>query len=253
MRFFFIIFFLIIYFLSCNPGDQKNNQANSNIESTQEISLYVYLPPESFYQNQTYGKAVDTMFFIKDAKDKVILPLRDTILKGGDGLIEFNGLVLGKYTYNVKTIFNDTISGELNVTKSPMWFHLYPDYFYHPIDTISRAKLISADSIIIIFENENKNMFTLVRMSSKYSLQYFTGNPYKEEFKKTIDSATAIKAIVNFESTIMRVKNTDLGDSEGNSFTYSDRYESIYIKVNNEFLQSNYSGKEKYLRIHSTI
>jgi hypothetical protein len=229
----YFFFFALFSVLSCkNSKDKASTVLNKS-------TVTINLPFESSNYEDTKN------FTLYDSLGKVCVAELDTVTKGG-GTITYTNLPNGTYNYSIKTIFNEDIRKSLNIDSS-RYINFY-DECYDVKNVIEFDSLRIANKIDILietmkdFDTSKTDAFKFEKNGSKYFLKYSLNDSKGWSTPSLVDSAKLIKALTEFETTIiglreMRIEEKDFGYMGANS---------VYLKCDNQFLRV-WNLKENYL------
>ncbi|QXP52518.1 hypothetical protein [Cellulophaga sp. HaHa_2_1] len=221
---------LILLISSCNSNKKTNEiQIDSILKDT--FNLEVRLPFES--SNNWNGN--DTNFKLINAQGKILEPQFDTVTKTG-GYIDYS-LKNGKYTYYIKTPFNEVVKRDINIDRDTAYY--FYESCYEKVQEFSLNDLTNSKKINISvnyeFDEEPKDEIEIERKKRQYSISFKENNHWTR--KISIDSSQIINAVKDFENDILRMdKKKIIGTEEMSYLTASQvfiKYEQKLYEVHN--------------------
>lgn len=228
------LFFLGFTFtLSCN--DNKHEVSADLNKSTVTINLP--------FESSNYED--ETNFILYDSAGKKCIPKLDTVTKGG-GTIVYEDLQKGIYSYYIKTIFDEEIKKPLKIDSS-VYIDFY-DYCYDVKDAIEFDTLRLARKIDLFIETMNDadtnkvDAFKVEKTGSKYFLKSNIADSKGWSLSSQIDSAKLIDALIEFQITIIGLRETEIKEENYGHMGAN----AVYLKCDNHFLQV-WNLKDSYL------
>lgn len=229
----YFIFFALILTVSCtNRKDQTSKVFNKS-------NVTIQLP----FESSNYGDA--TNFTLYDGFGKKCIAQLDTVTKGG-GTIVYEDLPNGTYNYLIKTIFGENIKKYIKIDSS-INISFYANC-YNVKDVIEFDSLRMANKIDILietmkdFDTSKTDAFKVEKDGNKYFLKYNLYDSKGWSTPSLIDSVKLIKALTEFETTIIGLREMEIKEED---FGYMGA-NSVYLKCDNQFLEV-WNLKESYL------
>lgn len=229
----YFFFFVLFSVLACK--DSKDKASRISNKSTVTINLP--------FESSNYNDA--TNFTLYDSLGKKCVAELDTVTKGG-GTIIYKDIPNGAYNYSIKTIFNENIRRSLNIDSSR---HInFYDECYDVKNAIEFGSLSTAAKIDILietmrdFDTSKTDAFNFEKNGNKYFLKHNLNERKGWSTPSLVDSAKLIKALTEFETTIIGLREMGIEEKD---FRYMGA-NSVYLKCDNQFMQV-WNLKESYL------
>jgi len=223
----FIVLILSIAFCSCK-FERENNEFKVDKTEQKLTNLEIRLPFES--SNNIYENEIN--FELQNLQGKRLESEFDTVTKTG-GYIQYL-LEKGKYSYSIKTPFNEIIQRELSIEKDTV-LGFYKSC-YDVVKELSLNDLTDSEKINISvtyeFDEYNNDEIEITKKENQYFLSSKENDSWTDRI--SIDSIQAINTLNKFENSIARMyKNKVIGTEKYSYLTASQ----VFIKYDNKLYE----------------
>lgn len=218
-----VILSLALFFIGCN-----SDQAEQKAIKRETFRVNFSLPFES-------SNLDETNFQLFDNTGNLCSAILDTLTKTG-GNIEFE-LPRGKYSYSIRTVFNEKITKHLTI-KSDSTFSFYSNC-YSQVDVITQEELSKSKVIklVIIYDyfDDKKDAIEIEKIENQYWLKSERKADGEWANVSMIDSTVLFDNFSEFESII-------IGNREVENFDEFLKYDymnssKVYLKVDTSFIE----------------
>ncbi|HEV8269855.1 MAG TPA: hypothetical protein VGQ04_01045 [Chitinophagaceae bacterium] len=251
---------LIISSLALITGcKQKENEELSLAKVNPAVKKFILRldPPFESSNNYESDGHINIGFILMDSIGNIIKPVQDTVTKTGPHL-DYDTLPAGLYTYTMRTVFGEYKKGEFILNRN-MYESFWLDDVYHYTDSLTEKKILDADSIKIVYAENNDgpfHIFSFFKVGQKYKTGYniFDRDSYgcyvlNRKYDSERDSSAVINSIMKFHFIISGTENMavqqdyhGLPDYEFSN-TYYIKADSIFFyseNVNNKYFEDGY-------------
>ncbi len=217
---------LMLFITSCNSTKEKNKQQiNSNLKDS--VNLEFRLP----FESSNNWNENDVNFKLFNIKGETLESKFDTVTKTG-GYIAYS-LKKGKYTYCIKTPFNEVIKRNIDIDKDTAYY--FYKSCYEKVQEFSSNDLKYSKKINIAVTYERfkpKYEIEIERKQRKYLISFKKNNHWGK--KIAVDSSKIINTVKYFENDILRMdKNGIIGTEELSYISASQ----VFIKYGNKLYE----------------
>jgi hypothetical protein len=239
-----LLFILFTFIYGCNQS-LESKAVNVKIDSTtKRYALHLDPPFESTNTYETDGH-INIGFVLMDSIGNIIKPVHDTVSKTGPHL-DYDTLPAGLYIYNMRTIFGEYKKGNFILNRN-MYESLWLNDVYHYTDSLTQKKILDADSIKVVYAENNYgpfHIFSFFKVGQKYKTTYtiFDTDSYGcyvliKKHKSESDSSTVINSLMKFHFFVSGIENMDVQQDYHGLHDY-DFSNSYYIKADSTFFYS---------------